>query len=900
MKSRFFFFPLRKRGSVIIMSAAASIFFLGLVAMVTDVGWMYYNRNKLQTAVNAGWKAGYDQMSQIMASSSTALTSSQQDQVRTRVRAVMQQNGYSSSQVSDVAINFGSDNSFTVTSRQSVDLFFAKAIGFNSVNISAGRTDLDIASGTGGGSSGGPAAIIPLAIPHGVVKDLTRNTYDVSFFNGSQEFAANQEYILKLGSGGGSGPASGPTEDPDMKKILVPMDQGAQPSDAAYMKAYGAAYWCLKINDSDTGYTPVEWLLGYRGGSFFLPYDQAVIDKLTAMGVSFTIITGSNSIQAIYDLVNPNVLEMYNRPKIAVYSSQTAPDPVETVLRAAEIPYGTYMPTRTSSFNSALCTHIYDGEIIDNVLSGYNWLHTHHEDFTGWTGGCKYLNYTCKTWVANIGGLNRTSYTNNDLCNYCRGRITNWTTKTWSSSYSNNSCTNYGLRCAERSSWDGRRYWDFMTTGICQQGDDERPMCRSFKTSYNLATTKGFTDSTGYSLTRKWVNSAGSVVTGNGSVTLPADNGFVRNPNRVQRMKWAVVNKIREHISLGGFLYAQCFALETLDISLWHSKIFTDNPMNVTNPQAFENCLAFTGFVNKGFCKYEGNMYYTNINGNYNGAFTTNAPLDPRCQNHTGASPSNGGGHTDSMTMSVIKNSTTVLGTLNSYSSIANYVKGTVGTGEFCFAGGHSHQNIQSKRLVLNNVLLGSLSTKVVQGGGPEASGPGRQKNNYGPIDPDNVNAGGANDYRDRFKYGFRSPLQISDRIMPEPGNMSGPTDQAVDFHVNGALPVLPSRRVIVPITDVPPEVPTNNRLNASATSVYDLQGQDHPNGVYASSSYAFGSSIRIIGFAEFELIPVSEYTRNGTSVSSGDSGDLGPYQSGQVRGKFIRYIVKPGEITIN
>jgi len=91
-----------------------------------------------------------------------------------------------------------------------------------------------------------------------------------------------------------------------------------------------------------------------------------------------------------------------------------------------------------------------------------------------------------------------------------------------------------------------------------------------------------------------------------------------------------------------------------------------------------------------------------------------------------------------------------------------------------------------------------------------------------------------------------------------------------------------------------------NNPKNAGIDTIYDLQGQDHPNGVYKPEQYDFGSSVRVIGFAEFEVLDPSEYTRDekdGLTYESGDAGDLGPYQPGQVRGKFIRYIVNPFEI---
>lgn len=902
------------------MTALGAVFFVGILAMVTDAGWMYYNKTKLQTAVNAGWKAGYDKMHQMMVNSPAGLDTGSQEVVKARVREVMKTNGYTQAQMSDVQINFGPQiGGLEVTSTQNVGLFFANVMNFSNVDIGAMRSTAEQV-----GSNA--ATIIPLAIPHGVVKDLSHTTYSVDFFGATQQFATNSEYLLKLGSGNASN-ASGPADDPNMKKILVPMDAGAQ-SDAGFLKAYGVAFWCLKIDTADVGYTPVEWLLGYRGGSFFLPYDDAVISKLEAMYVNYDIILGSTNIQAIYDQVNPNVLELINRPRVAVYSSQDSADPVEVVLQAAEIPYGTYRPGRNDTYVAGSNTRFYDGDALSGTLDDYNWVHCHHEDFTGWTGGCAYLDKSCKTWYSSPGGITITSKTNNKLCDYCRKYYWGYyaATGVWGTSaaswgngddntrtknvtvsgmsrpftWNKTSCANWALRCAERATWDGLLYRNILTTKICSQGDDERPQCRSFKTSWDLATARGYTtDWTGYDRNRKWVNASNNLVTSNGSVTLPNDSGFILCPNRVQRMKWDVVKKLRDHVEAGGFLFAQCFAPETLDMALWHNRVFLDQRTGnqATNGQAYADCFAFSGFVNKGFCNYSGDQYYSSINKTNSGAFTTTYPLDPRCQNHTGASPNCGGGHTDSFTKTVLKNDTTVLGSLTSYSSTAaEYIKGTVGAGEFCFMGGHSHNNVQTKRLVCNNILLGSLSTKVVSGGGDDPT-TGKQKNNYGCVDPDNVTAGGANDYRDRFMYGFSGPLDLSDRITPEAGNMADPTNQAVAYHVDPTT--LAGRRVIVPITDVPPETGTNNPLNVDAQAIYDLQGQDHPNGVYTPDQYNFGSSVRIIGFAEFEILDPSEYTRTGSAISDGDAGSIGNYQGGQVRGRFIKYIVKPGDIAV-
>jgi hypothetical protein len=139
--------------------------------------------------------------------------------------------------------------------------------------------------------------------------------------------------------------------------------------------------------------------------------------------------------------------------------------------------------------------------------------------------------------------------------------------------------------------------------------------------------------------------------------------------------------------------------------------------------------------------------------------------------------------------------------------------------------------------------------------------------------------------------------MQIGDRLISESGNMRGPTDQGIDFRLYGDSEYPASRLVTVPITAVPDEVKLNNPQNAEAMTIYDLQGTDHPDGVYDPEQYPFGSAVKIIGFAVFEILDPSEYTREGESYESGDAGDLGYYQPGQVRGRFVRYIVKPGEV---
>ena len=149
--------------------------------------------------------------------------------------------------------------------------------------------------------------------------------------------------------------------------ILIPMD--LQQKD--HLKAYGVAYWVLK-NDVE-----VHWLLNYRGGSFMIKDAKAIQNECTIRGVSFEIIADSRSTSILTEISNPEVnmedVKLEKAPKVAVYSPKTKQpwdDAVTLVLTYAEIPYEI----------------IYDEEIVKDKLLLYDWLHLHHEDFTGQYG----------------------------------------------------------------------------------------------------------------------------------------------------------------------------------------------------------------------------------------------------------------------------------------------------------------------------------------------------------------------------------------------------------------------------------------------------------------------------------------------------------------------------------
>ncbi len=150
--------------------------------------------------------------------------------------------------------------------------------------------------------------------------------------------------------------------------LLIPMDE----SQKNHLKAYGLSYWLLNSQKQE-----VEWLLNYRGGSFLISNTSSSERECKIRGISYEIISESqvNSIfQEIDDpAANMNHIKLLNAPKIAVYSPKTKQpwdDAVTMVLTYAEIPY----------------TVIFDDEVLTGKLIEYDWLHLHHEDFTGQFG----------------------------------------------------------------------------------------------------------------------------------------------------------------------------------------------------------------------------------------------------------------------------------------------------------------------------------------------------------------------------------------------------------------------------------------------------------------------------------------------------------------------------------
>lgn len=150
-------------------------------------------------------------------------------------------------------------------------------------------------------------------------------------------------------------------------KLLIPMD-GSQKD---HLKAYGIAYWTLQRD------VTVEWLLNYKGGSFLIDHFPAIEQECSIRGVTFNVIADGQANAILAEIADPEVnmevVKLEKAPKIAVYAPegfQPWDDAVALVMTYAEIPY----------------ERIYDRQIIAGSLPQFDWLHLHHEDFTGQYG----------------------------------------------------------------------------------------------------------------------------------------------------------------------------------------------------------------------------------------------------------------------------------------------------------------------------------------------------------------------------------------------------------------------------------------------------------------------------------------------------------------------------------
>jgi hypothetical protein len=394
--------------------------------------------------------------------------------------------------------------------------------------------------------------------------------------------------------------------------ILLPMDN----AQANHLKAYGMTYWILKQG------VEADWLLNYRGGSFMFKYDTKFEQECKIRGVSYQVISNAQSAAILEEIARPDAnmdaMRLDKPPKVAVYSpksKQPWDDAVTLVLTYAEIPYDI----------------IFDDEVMRNDLPKYDWLHLHHEDFTGQYGKF-YAHYRNYPWY------------------------------------------------------------------IEQQKEFEACAKR---------------------------------------------HGF----KKVSQLKLAVVKKIRDFCSGGGFLFAMCSAADTYDIALAADGVDICEHMydgDPADPQAqsklnFKNTFAFQNFtLNRNPYEYE----YSNVDNQQfergltesNDGFSLfqfSAKWDPiptmltQCHTHVVKGFM---GQTTAFKKKLIKSDVVIMGETKKIDE-ARYIHGTFGKGTWTFYGGHDPEDYQhfvgeeptdlnlhptspGYRLILNNILFPAARKK--------------------------------------------------------------------------------------------------------------------------------------------------------------------------------------------
>jgi hypothetical protein len=399
-------------------------------------------------------------------------------------------------------------------------------------------------------------------------------------------------------------------------KLLVPMESLGQYN---HLKAYGIAYRHLLEGRE------LDWLLNYRGGSFMFDYSSKLVDECKAKDVTYELLDGTETARIYADVKDDNnnmdLVRLEKVAKIAVYVPPNAlpwDDAVQLVLDYAEIPY----------------QKMWDEEVLTGKLKGVDWIHLHHEDFTGQYGKF-FANYGASPWY------------------------------------------------------------------ITQKATNEE-----------MAMKLGF--------------------------------------SKVSKLKLAVVQKLNEYVSNGGFLFTMCSATDTYDIALASRNtdicdvMYDGDPFDpgANSNLDYSECLALENF------KVELNPFvykYSTIDitqdllliGQYNDYFKLidfSAKLDPvpsmLTQCHTALV---GGflGQTSGFRKEFLKNSVIVMG-MNEGSNIVKYIHGNYGKGTFTFFGGHDpedyahlvgapatdlnvHPNSPGYRLILNNILFPAAKKKKLK-----------------------------------------------------------------------------------------------------------------------------------------------------------------------------------------
>ena len=179
-----------KNGAVLVFTALLSTAIIAITAIVVDVGYLYYKKNELQTAVNAAWLAGNDRLMKLK-SANPVLTDKNRESIKEHINEVMKYNGFEANGENRISCVIKDDKDLQISANCHVGLFFAKIIEVDSTTVGASRnTDSTVA---------GTADILPIVMPHGITKWNKDNSISFQFFNKDGGFIEGNEYIIKPG-----------------------------------------------------------------------------------------------------------------------------------------------------------------------------------------------------------------------------------------------------------------------------------------------------------------------------------------------------------------------------------------------------------------------------------------------------------------------------------------------------------------------------------------------------------------------------------------------------------------------------------------------------------------------------------------------------------------------------
>lgn len=358
-----------RHGAVLILVAAGMVLFCGVAAVVIDLGRVYIEQNRIQKVTEAAAIAGGQELGRLVAAG---------QEIRS----------YEESAVKGAAVRYGTRNGVTIAESDvvvtadrvfvykpvTVEYTFARVLGFERKEVAGNAVAKVNADGTTSVVKVDRYNVMPWAMPHGVIAEpynvITRNLEVTP----QAALTPGQEYILKLGGG----PLAGGLYYPAGTQVLIPMGGSVGAWDQwniGFKRAYGLSYWLAGQN------YPVKWLLNYRGGSFMFDFDESLMEQLGAMKTSgggefgsagvfvnadyfqwvkYEIVTDASTI-----IQQTSAMIVIDRaPRIGVYSSNI--DAVTRTMDDAGLPFDMFHDNITPEF-----------------LSSYDWLHIHHEDFTG-------------------------------------------------------------------------------------------------------------------------------------------------------------------------------------------------------------------------------------------------------------------------------------------------------------------------------------------------------------------------------------------------------------------------------------------------------------------------------------------------------------------------------------